>query len=139
MAQLVKNLPADAGDTRDPSLIPWSGRSPGEGNGNPLQDSCLEISMNRGAWRVIVHGVTKSRTQLIGHAHTPWYHRFFTFIKRLFSPSSLSAIKMVSSAYLRLLIFLSEILILACASSSLAFLMMNSAYSLNKQGDNIQP
>ena len=62
----------------------------------------------------------------------------FTFIKRLFS-SSLSAIRVVSSAYLRLLIFLLAILIPACASSSLAFLMMYSAYKLNKQGDNIQP
>ena len=63
----------------------------------------------------------------------------FTFIKRLFSSSLLSAISMVSSAYLRLLIFLLEILIAACASSSLVFLMMYSAYKLNKQGDNIQP
>ena len=63
----------------------------------------------------------------------------FTFIKRLFSSSSLSAISVVSSAYLRLLIFLLEILIPACASFSLAFLMMYSAYKLNKQGDNIQP
>ena len=62
----------------------------------------------------------------------------FTFIKRLFS-SSLSAIRVVSSAYLRLLIFLLAILIPACASSSSAFLVMYSAYKLNKQGDNIQP
>ena len=62
----------------------------------------------------------------------------FTFIKRLFS-SSLYAIRVVSSAYLRWLLFLSAILIPACASSSLAFLMMYSAYKLNKQGDNIQP
>ena len=62
----------------------------------------------------------------------------FTFIKRLFSSSSLSAIRVVSSAYLRLLIFLPEILIPACTSSSPAFLMMYSAYKLNKQGDNIQ-
>ena len=47
---VVKNPPANAGDTRDSSLIPESGRSSGEGNGNPLQDSCLENSMNRGAW-----------------------------------------------------------------------------------------
>ena len=53
--------------------------------------------------------------------------------------SSLSAIRVVSSAYLRLLIFLPEILILACASSSPSFLMMNSSYKLNKQGDNTQP
>ena len=62
----------------------------------------------------------------------------FTFIKRLFS-SSLSAVMVVSFAYLRLLIFLPAILIPACASYSPAFLMMYSAYKLNKQGDNIQP
>src|SRR5574337_563110 len=63
----------------------------------------------------------------------------FTCIKRLFSALSLSAIRVVSSAYLRLLIFLPAILIPACDSSSPAFLMMYSAYKLNKQGDNIQP
>ena len=63
----------------------------------------------------------------------------FTFIKRLFSSSSLSAIRVVSSAYLRLLIFLPAILIPACASSSLTFHKMYSAFKLNKQGDNIQP
>ena len=62
----------------------------------------------------------------------------FTFIKRLFSSYSIFAIRVVSSAYLRLLIFLLEILIPACASSSPAFLMMYSAYKLNKQGDSIQ-
>ena len=63
----------------------------------------------------------------------------FTLIKRLFSSSSLSAISVVSTAYLRLLIFFQAVLIPACASSSPAFLMMYSAYKLNKQGDNIQP
>ena len=63
----------------------------------------------------------------------------FTFIKRLFSSSSLSDIRAVSSAYLKLLIFLLAILIPACASSSPAFLMMYSAYKLKKHGDNIQP
>ena len=63
----------------------------------------------------------------------------FTFIKRFFSSSSLSAIRVVSSAYLRLLLFLLAILIPAYASSSPAFLMMYSAHKLNKQGDNIQP
>ena len=62
-----------------------------------------------------------------------------TFIKKLFSSSSLSAIRVVSSAYLRLLIFLPEILIPACASSSPVFRIMYSAYKLNKQSDNIQP
>ena len=61
-----------------------------------------------------------------------------TLIKRLFSYSLVSAIRVVSSAYLRLLIFLPAILIQACASSSPAFLMMYSAYKLNKQGDSIQ-
>ena len=63
----------------------------------------------------------------------------YTFLKRLFSSSSISAIRVMLSAYLRLLIFLLTILISACASASLAFLMMYSAYKLNKQGDNIQP
>ena len=63
----------------------------------------------------------------------------FTFIKRLFTSSSLSAISVVSSAYLRLLRFLLATLIPACASSSPAFLMMYYAYKLNKQDDNIQP
>ena len=62
----------------------------------------------------------------------------FTFIKRLFSSSSLSVIRVVSSACLRLLIFLPAILIPACVSSSPAFYMMYSAYKLNKQGDNIE-
>ena len=63
----------------------------------------------------------------------------FTFIKRLFSSSLVSAIRVVSSVYLRLLIFLPTILISAYASSSPAFLMMYSAYKLDKQGDNIEP
>ena len=67
------------------------------------------------------------------------FHSFFTYIKRLFTSYSLSAIIVVSSAYLRLLIFLPAILTPACASSSPTFLMMYFAYKLNKQGDNIQP
>ena len=64
---------------------------------------------------------------------------YFTFIKRLFSSSSLSAIRVVASAYLRWLIFLPAILIPACASSRPGFHMRYSACKLNKQGDNIQP
>ena len=59
---MAKNLPANAGDIRDVGLITGSGRSPEGGNGNPLQYSCLKISMDRGAWRAIVHDVAKSRT-----------------------------------------------------------------------------
>ena len=63
----------------------------------------------------------------------------FNFVQRLFSSSLLSATRVVPSVYLTLLIFLPEILIPACASSSPEFLKMYSAYNLNKQGDNIQP
>ena len=61
---MVKNLPTHAGDL---GSIPGSGRSPGEGNGNPPHYSCLENSMDRGTWQAIVHGVAKSRTQLSTH------------------------------------------------------------------------
>ena len=59
---VVKNLPANARDIRDAGLIPGSGRSPGEGNGNPLQYSCLENPMDRGGWWATVHRVTESDT-----------------------------------------------------------------------------
>ena len=61
---VVKNPPASAGDVRDASSIPGSERSPGGGHGNPLQYSCLENPMGRGAWRAIVHRVAESRTWL---------------------------------------------------------------------------
>ena len=61
---MVKNPPANAGDITDVGLIPELGRSPGEGHGNPLQHSCLENPMDRGAWRATVHTGTKSQTQL---------------------------------------------------------------------------
>ena len=60
----VKNRPATAGDSRDAVSIPGSGRYPRGGNGNPLQYSCLEYSMDRGAWQATFQGVTKSRTGL---------------------------------------------------------------------------
>ena len=58
---VAKNLPVNAGDVRDMGLIPGSGRSLGGGHSNPLQYSCLENPMDRGAWRATVHGVTKIR------------------------------------------------------------------------------
>ena len=61
---MVKNLPADAADTRDVGSIPGSGRSPGEGHGNPLQYSYLENPMNRGVWWATVNRVAKSQTGL---------------------------------------------------------------------------
>ena len=59
---MVKNLPYKAGDTGDLGSIPGFGRSPVGGDGNPLQYSCLENPMDRGAWRATVHGVVKSLT-----------------------------------------------------------------------------
>ena len=59
---VIKNPLANAGDIRDSGLIPESGRFPGEGNDNPLQYSCLENPMDRGAWRATVDRVTKSQT-----------------------------------------------------------------------------
>ena len=56
----IKNPPANAGNTRDTGSIPGSGSYPGQGNGNPLQCSCLENSMDRGAWWATVHGVAKN-------------------------------------------------------------------------------
>ena len=70
---MVKNPPANAGEVRDGGSIPGWGRSPGVGHGNPLQYSCLENPMDRGAWQATVHGVTKRRTrlkQLSTHAQT---------------------------------------------------------------------
>ena len=72
MAQMVKNLPANTGDA---GSIPGSGRSPGEGNGNPLQYSYLENPMDRGAWQATVHGVSKSRTQLSDCKKEKFGHR----------------------------------------------------------------
>ena len=91
----------------------------------------------------ICHEVMGPDAMILGFSMLSFKSAFplfsFAFIKRVFSSSLLSAIRVISSAYLRLLIFLLTILIPACASSSLAFQMMYSAYKLNKQGDNIQP
>ena len=67
---MVKNLPASAGDIRDLDSILGLGRSPGGGDGNPLQYSCLKNPMDRGAWWATVHGLAKSRTQLSDFTHT---------------------------------------------------------------------
>jgi len=61
---VIKNLPVSVWEARDLGLISWTGRSPGEGNGNPLWYSYLENSMDREAWQAVVYGVTKSQTQL---------------------------------------------------------------------------
>ena len=67
---MVNNLPASAEDTRDVGSVPEWGRFPGEGNGNPLQYSCLGNPMGRGAWRATVHGVTKSQIGLRDYTTT---------------------------------------------------------------------
>ena len=61
---MVRNPPANAGDLRNTGSIPGSGRSPGEGHCNPLQCSCLENPMDRGAWWATVHGVAQSQRRL---------------------------------------------------------------------------
>ena len=106
-----KESACNAGDL---GSIPGSGRSPGEGNGNPLQYSCLENPMDRGAWQAIIHAVTR-----VGH--------------------NLATKPPPSSAYLRWLIFLHAVLNPACDSSSLAFPIMYSVCKLNKQGNSVQP
>ena len=68
-AAVAKNLPANAEDPREAGSIPGSRRSPGGGNGNPFQYSCLESSMDRGAWQATVHEVAKNWTQLSTNAY----------------------------------------------------------------------
>ena len=71
---MVKNMAVSAGDIRDEGSIPGLGRSPGEGNGNPLQYSCLENSMKRGAWQATVRRVANSQTQLKQlNTHSPLF------------------------------------------------------------------
>ena len=86
MALMVKNTSADAGDSRDPGLIPRSGRSPKVGNGTPLQSSCLENSMGRGAWQAMVHGAARSPTWLSNWAHVTCHVTVATPSFRLLRP-----------------------------------------------------
>ena len=75
---MAKNMPANAGDTGEASSATGLGRSPGERNGNPLHYACLEYLMDRGAWRVMVSGVTKSWTQLSTFAYTVYLLTYCT-------------------------------------------------------------
>ena len=79
---MINILPANAEDPRDSGSIPRLGRSPGGGNDSPLQDSCLENSMDKGTCQTIVHGVAKSQTWL--NAHTLLFSIFFFFRSNLY-------------------------------------------------------
>ena len=80
VALVVKNPPANAGDTRNWGLILGSERCPGGGHGSPLQYSCLKNLMDRGAWRATVHRVTKSRTTInLAHNVHPCYNMYHYF------------------------------------------------------------
>ena len=89
MVLVVKNLPANAGDVKDTGSIPVLGRSPGGGHGNPLQYSCLENPMNRGAWWAAVYKITKNQTQLkqlsMQHVQCHIYFLCFLFLWYQFS------------------------------------------------------
>ena len=102
MVLVVKNPPASAGDVRDSGSIPGSGRSPGEGNGYPLQYSCLENPMDRGAWQATVHSVAKSWTQLSDSARlqalgAPLSHPLPTLHHHHHPPTSLPQLPPLSS------------------------------------------
>ena len=92
VAIVVKNPPANAGDSREAGSIPGLGRSPGVGNGNPLQYSCLENSTDRGAWWDMVHGLVKSQAWLSTHST----HKTTTY---LFHLNQSSAIPPLPSPY----------------------------------------
>ena len=100
---LVKNPPANAADIRDTDSIPGSGRSPG--HGNPLQDSCLENSMDRAVWWAAVHGVANSRTQLSDwagmHARAMEYYsaKGFHIHKHTLSPACVGSFSLALSLY----------------------------------------
>ena len=82
---VVKNPPDNSGYTGDASLIPGSGRSPGEGNDNPLQYSCRENPTDRGAWQATVYGVTRVRHDLVTKPPPPVYIRtIYTYIKNIY-------------------------------------------------------
>ena len=76
---MVKNPPANAGEAGDAGSIPGSGRSPGEGNGNPLQYSCLENPMDRGAWWAIVQGGYKE-LDTTEHTHSTFIFKISIMI-----------------------------------------------------------
>ena len=81
VALVVKNQPVSPGDIRDVGLIPGLGRSPGGGHGNPLQYSCLESPMDRGAWWAVVHGVAIVGYDLVTTPPVYTKHKDFEYDK----------------------------------------------------------
>ena len=86
---MLKNSPASAGDARDRGSIPGFGRSPGVGNGNAYQHSCLENPVDRGAWVAAVRGVAESWTRLSTHTHTHTHTHVPSVCKMLRGPAVL--------------------------------------------------
>ena len=116
VALVVKNLPANSRDTRDAGLIPESGRSPGGGNGNPLQYSCLENPIDRGAWQATVHEVAKSRTRPKWLSTCHKLH--VALLPSLFKQSSVKCIWIVIThlVYLRIKVLISVLPTTVCSS-----------------------
>ena len=94
------HLPVNTGDTRDSGLIPGWERSPGGGNGSPLQYSCLENPMDREAWQATVHGVTKSQTWLSAWIYTLWCRKENWRISRVWKCSNEKKIILLSTLYI---------------------------------------
>ena len=128
---VVKNLPASTEDAGDTSLIPGSGRSPGGGNGKPLQYSCLENPVDRGAWWTTVSGVAKSQIQLSSWActHGGGYAKQWSQRRRTWSPlpsyhpsaHSPASCHMQSSCFPQALVLCSLSALPAAHQSSLGF------------------
>ena len=94
---MVQNLSASAGDIRDAGLVPGSGRFPGGGNGNPLQYSCWENPMDRGAWQATVHRVAQSQTwlkRLSIHAYTHTHTHTTIILILIYSKSQFKSRKL---------------------------------------------
>ena len=91
---VVKNMPPSEGDARDMGSVSGSGRFSEVGNGNPLQNSCLRNSMDRGAWQATVHGVAKSLTQL-----SYWARHGIRIKKWKSSPNQLTTISLLRSSH----------------------------------------
>ena len=110
---MVKNWPANAGDIRDSDSIPGSGRSPGAGNGNPLQCSCLDNPRDGGAWWTAVYGVAQSRTRMkrLSIYLTISFFRFFSHIDHYRISSS---IPLLSSRYLFIYFIYTSIYVYVC-------------------------